>query len=398
MSEVFVARQPIFDRHLQVSGYELLFRGGRAATQALVADGEAATATVLLNSFTDIGLERIVGRAPAWLNVSRAFVLDGLAGLVPPDGVVLELLENETIDEPLIEAVAELAGQGYRFALDDFERDPHGDPLVGLVDIVKLDLLALGRDRFLTRVRQLEPLGVTVVAEKLESYADYRFCRKLGCELFQGYFFCRPELVQHDGVDANRLALLELLAALQDPDVDLPALERTIATDVSLSNRLLRYINSAFFGLRQQVRSISQAIALLGIENLKRWASLSVFASVSDKPAELTVTALIRARFCELAGAHARRPASGSELFTLGLFSVLDALLDRPISELLEQLPFPPDMCDALEHHDGEHGRLLDCVTAVEAGDFDHAHALVPSAGRLYLDSVAWANSAAGIL
>ena len=204
--------------------------------------------------------------------------------------------------------------------------------------------------------------------------------------------------MQQQGAKANGLALLELLAELQDPAVDLPALERTIATDVSLSNRLLRYINSAFIGLRHQVRSISQAVALLGIENLKRWASLSVFASVSDKPAELTVTALIRARFCELVGERERRATSGSELFTLGLFSVIDALLDRPIDELLAQLPFPQDMCDALSSHVGENGQLLACVTAVEAGDFDEARALVPGAGELYLESLEWATGAACLL
>jgi EAL and modified HD-GYP domain-containing signal transduction protein len=398
MSDVFVARQPIFDRRLHVAGYELLFRADSAADRALVSDPQAATATVLLNSFTDIGLERIVGAAPAWLNVSREFLLDGLAQLVPPAGVVLELLENQEVDEALMARVVELGRQGYRLALDDFACEPQADQLVSHVDVVKLDLMALGRDRFAATVHGLESRGVTILAEKLETYEDYRFCRTLGCDLFQGYFFCRPELVQQQGAQANGLALLELLAELQDPGVDLPALERTIATDVSLSNRLLRYINSAFFGLRQQVRSINQAVALLGIDNLKRWGSLSAFASVTDKPAELTVTALIRARFCELAGERESRLTTGSELFTLGLFSVIDALLDRPIDELLAQLPFPQDMCDALSSHEGENGRLLECLVAVEAGHFDAARTLVSGAGELYLESLEWATGAAHLL
>lgn len=395
MSEVFVARQPIFDRRLQVVGYELLFRGSGDAQLAGVVDDEAATATVLLNAFTEIGLEQIVGTNTAWLNVSREFVLAGLARTVPPGAIVLEILEDQELDTELVAALGELAADGYRLALDDYELDPESDPLIPVVEIVKLDLMALGRERFAGLARPLIARGLTIVAEKIETHAEYEFCRRIGCQLFQGYFFCRPELVRSRRVDANRLALMELLSALQEPGIDLPELERLIAGDVGLSNRLLRYINSAFFGLRQQVRSISQAVALLGIENLKRWASLSVFASISEKPAELTVTALVRARFCELAGGQRRRGSSGGELFTLGLFSVIDALMDTPIEELLEQLPFPQDMRDALVAHAGENGALLDCIAAVERGDFSRAQELLPNAGDLYVESLSWANGAA---
>ena len=181
-----------------------------------------------------------------------------------------------------------------------------------------------------------------LLAEKVETQEDYAFCADLGCELFQGYFFCRPELLRDREIAASRLSLLEVIAALQDPGVDLAQLERLIARDVSLSFRLLRYINSAFFGLRMEVSSIGQALALLGVQNLRRWATLSVFASIDDKPPELTVTALIRGRFCELAGEHLS--AIQGELFTLGMFSVIDALMDTPIEEVLASIPFPGDM------------------------------------------------------
>ena len=394
MSDVLVARQPIFDRRLELAGYELLFRGERNSAEAMVANAQGATATVVMNSFTEIGLERIVGAHPAWINVSREFLLGGLVQTVPPALVLLEILEDQLIDDMLIAAVKKLKRRGYQLALDDFRYGPELEPLLALVDVVKLDLLALGHENLSREVARLKPYGVALLGEKLETHEDYIYCANAGCQLFQGYFFCHPELVHSRRVDANRMALLEMLAALQDPAVELGVLERMISRDVGLSYRLLSYINSAFFGLRRQIRSIGQALALLGVENLKHWAALSIFAGIDDKPAELTVTALVRARFCELAGN--RLPDTGrSELFTLGLFSVIDALMNSPIDEVLAKIPFPADMRDALITRRGAKGCLLECITALEQGDFERSQTIIPNAGELYLDCIAWANDAA---
>ncbi len=396
MSEVFVARQPIFDRNLHVAGYELLFRGGDAAS-ALVADPEGATASVVLNSFTEIGLERLVGAKPAWVNVSREFVLSGLASSMPPAVVGLEILEDELLDERFVLALIELKRQGYRLALDDFEYSVSAERLLTLVDLVKLDLIALGREGMAREVARLKPYGMTVLAEKVESHEEHAYCAGLGCDLFQGFFFCRPELLHKRGIIANRASMLQVVAALQDPTVQLGQLERMIGRDVGLSFRLLRYINSAFFGLRFEISSIRQALALLGVENLRRWATLTVLASIDGKPPELTATALVRAHFCEQAGEQLAGPRPG-ELFTLGLFSVIDALMDAPIDEVVGMIPFPSDMRDALIQRKGEKGKLLDCVTALEAGDFDRAQRLVRGAGDLYVEALVWANDAAEAL
>ncbi|HUO69899.1 MAG TPA: HDOD domain-containing protein [Solirubrobacteraceae bacterium] len=396
MADVFVARQPIFDRKLNVVGYELLFRGA-ATQQALVISPDGATASVVLNSFTEIGLERIVGSRPAWVNVSREFVLSGLAETVPAGLIMLEILENQVIDEQLIGTLRELKRRGYQLALDDFEYSPEAEPLLELVDVVKLDLLALGRENFTRHVGRLRPRGIALVAEKLETRGDYAYCANAGCDLFQGFFFCEPELLSDLGISANRASLLRVVGALQDPSVDFPQLERLIGRDVALSFRLLRYINSAFFGLLCEVRSIGQALALLGVENLKRWATLSVLISIDNKPPELTLTALIRARFCELAGQRLAL-ASPGELFTLGLFSVIDALMDSTMEKVLASIPFPPDMSEALIAHAGDKGRLLDCVAALERGDFDLAQSILHGSGELYLDSLTWADAAADSL
>ena len=397
MAEVFVARQPIFNRTLQVAGYELLFRDGDA-THALIADPEGATASVVLNSFTEIGLERLVGPKPAWVNVSREFVLSGLAGTLPPSVVGLEILEDELLDERFVHALIELKRQGYRLALDDFEytrqrraaarargrgqarpaRDgtrphvPRGRPPAALRrDAARRE----GRDA--TRTTRGAPSRAATCSRASSSAS--------------------PSSCTTAGIVANRASVLDVVAALQDPTVQLAQLERKISRDVALSFRLLRYINSAFFGLRFEISSIGQALALLGVENLRRWATLTVLASIDGKPPELTVTALVRARFCELAGEQLPGPRPG-ELFTLGLFSVIDALMDAPIEDVVGMIPFPSDMREALVSRAGDKGSLLACVTALEGGDFDRAQKLVRGAGDLYLEALMWANDAAGPL
>ncbi|MGO9971802.1 MAG: EAL and HDOD domain-containing protein [Solirubrobacteraceae bacterium] len=201
-----------------------------------------------------------------------------------------------------------------------------------------------------------------------------------------------PEVMPSKPIDANRAAVLELLAVLHDPDVEIVEVQYKIARDVGLSYRLLGYIDSAFFCLRQQVRSISQAVSLLGVEQLKQWASLAVLTSTDDKPSELTSASLVRARFCELAGQNVLQ-ADGNEMVTLGLFSVIDALFEIPMPELLSKLPLAPAMREALVEHKGRQGELLECLDALEDGDFEKAEGILPTAGRLYSSALGWADS-----
>jgi len=397
MPDAFVARQPIFNSRLEAVGYELLFRGGGYVTEVSTTDPERATATVLLNALTELDLKRIVGRKTAWVNVSREFVVGGLAQAIPPGLVGLEISERDLADEQVAAAVRQLKADGYRLALDDFSALPSTPPLLELFDLVKLNLGELGHEHFKELVAQLKPHQGTIVAEKLDTPPDHEFSVDAGADLFQGYFFCRPAVVCTRGISANRLSLLQVVGALQEPKVQLSDVEKLISRDVALSFRLLRYVNSAYFGLRGEVRSIGQALALLGLENVRRWATLSVLATIDDKPPELAATALIRAHFCELAGASLGI-ATPAELFTLGLFSVIDAMMDAPMAEVVESLPFATDVREALVLRRGRLGTLLDTVVALESGDYGATPALVPSAGEVYLESLMWANTAAATL
>jgi EAL and modified HD-GYP domain-containing signal transduction protein len=394
MSAAFIARQPIFDHDLKVVGYELLFRGRGYAADALIDNPERATATVLLNAVTELDLKRVVGNQTAWINVSREFVLGGLALAIPSGVVGLEIHEDSAGGDDFTAALEELKRHGHKLALDDFRSRPGSDPVLELFDVVKLNTLELGPAQLAEQVERLRPYPAQVVADKLGTRADHELSVSAGCDLFQGYFFCRPAVMGTRGIEANRLALLQVVATLNDPTVELDDIEQLIARDVALSFRLLRYVNSAYFGLRGEVRSIGQALALLGVENVRRWATLSVLASVDNKPTELTLTALIRARFCELA-AEQLGFISPAEAFTLGLFSVIDGMLDAPMHDVAASLPLADDMRDALVLRRGPKGQLLDSVTSLEAGEDEKAGALIVDAPQLYLESLIWANGAA---
>jgi EAL and modified HD-GYP domain-containing signal transduction protein len=388
MTNIFLARQPILDRDQSVEGYELLY----PREQTLFGNGELATARVVLNALTEIGLEHLVGQSRAWINVTPEFLLLDLVGNLPPERVVLELHAARVVDQSMLDLILELGAAGYVLALDQFRFTPGLEPLLRVVDIVKLDMLALGPRELARQAFKLRAYGLRLVAEKIESYDDVRIATAAGCDLFQGYFFCRPHLIGGRAIPPSRLALMQLAGALQDPTIGLAELERLICDDVALSYRLLKYLNSAYFGLRGRIASIKQAVALLGIEPLRRWATLTIFAELGDKPRELFVTALIRAHFCQHAGQT--QDGSSAELFTLGLFSVLDALTDTSMDTALQDLPLTPSMRDALIDHTGA-GRLLDCVTAIERGDFEQANQILADCSQHYLESVAWSDDVA---
>jgi EAL and modified HD-GYP domain-containing signal transduction protein len=391
--DVFVARQPIFDRKLEVVGYELLFRGSNAIDHAIIADHDEATSTVVVNAFTELGLDRVVANRPAWLNVSRDFVVRGMAFALPAKRVVLELLEDQAVDDELIAQLDLLRRDGYTIALDDFSWSPDREPLLAHADIIKVELLGRAPEAVAEDVERLRTYGLQLLAEKVETQADHERCAALGFDLFQGYFFCKPETMSTRGVAPSRLAMLQLVAALNDPEIEISRLEELISRDVALSYRLLRYVNSAFFGLRREVDSIGRAATLLGLETLKRWATLTVFAGIEEKPRELIVTGLARARFCELAGPRRFGQSAPETLFTLGLFSVLDALMDAPMGELLSRLPFPPDMTAALVNRKGAKGQLLTAAIACERGEFPD-----PELDEIQVEAMRWATATASEL
>ncbi len=380
MTSIFVARQPIYDRQLDVYAYELLFRSNES-NQASVRDGDQATSEVLVNSIIDIGLDNIVGPRPAFINMTRGFLTGALPLPLMNEHVVLEVLETLSPDDELIAGLKALAASGYQIALDDFVFRSELRPLLEIAHIVKLDVPALGPDGVSAHVVLLRDYAVKLLAEKVETQDDLARCQALGFDYFQGYFFCQPEIVTGKRPEGNRLVVLELLAKLQDPLTEAVELEKLIARDASLAYRLLRYINSAFYGLRSTVRSIKHALNLLGPAVTRQWASLILMVRLADgKPRELLVTGMIRAKMCELIGSTDPE-STADQYFTIGLFSILDALMDMPLAIVLDALPLTAEAKSALSDHSGLLGNTLQNVLDYERG---HSDRLNDAAGATY--------------
>src|SRR3954452_1297769 len=396
MSDIFVARQPIYDRELEVFAYDLLFSSGDADAAHTDIDSEAATSTVIVNTFASMGLTDLVGNRPAAMTVSKSFLLDAGSLQLPAERLILELRRDVKAEDEVLAALSELKVRGYTLAIDDFVATPERQPLLELADIVKLDIQALGQQALWQHSGQLQGGGAKLVAKRVETHEELEFSRNLGFEYYQGQFLCQPKLVTKRTVPTNRMAKLAMLAELNRPDADFDSLEKLIGHDVGLSYRFLRYINSAFFSLPHKVGSIRQALVLLGINAVKRWATLLAMAEVDDKPNELIVTALVRAKMCELA-AGSLPAREREEFFTTGMFSVVDALLDSPMDVVLASLPLSDEVKAALHRHQGPKGVVLSAVLAYEQARFEDLKALVPpgaSTQEMYTESIAWARQA----
>ena len=357
----FAARQPIYDRALDVHAYELLFRAG---------DAEVATAETVVTSFADIGLDALVGGRSGFVSVTRDFVMHGLVTQLPAGRVALELHRADAVDAQMLAELERLGGLGYTIVLDGFVMRDDSLPLLEVADYVKLDARALSLEQLAAQVAELEPYDIELIAAGIDDHPTFELCKEAGFDYFEGDFFCRPRTVAGHGIPASRLAQMRMMAVLQDPDRELDDLERTINGDLGLSERLLRWINSAYFLLPRRVGSVREALMLLGVRNVRSWALLMTLAGIEDQPAELIRTAMTRAKMCELVAQALDRPDADAH-FTVGLFSVVDAFMDTSMRDVVSELPLPDEVSDALLGGSGRLGEVLDWVLAYERGDFE---------------------------
>ena len=374
--EHFVARQPILGRKQLVYAYELLFRSGLNNFFDST-DGDEASTRVIANSFLLFGIENLTGGGRAFINFTREILVQGFAEVLPARWVVVEILENVEPDEQVINACRRLKDKGFLLALDDFVYEPKFKPLVEMADIIKVDfLISQGEER-----AQLAELchkhGIKPLAEKVETIEDFQEALDLGYEYFQGYFFSKPVVVARKDVPGFKLHYLRILSAVNKPEMDFNEVTSLIESSVSISYKILKLINSAAFGLKQKVSSIQQALTLLGHDEIRKWSSLLTLSGMAeDKPPEMVVISLVRAKFCELMAPLLRKVDQRHDLFLMGLFSMIDAVVGRPMKEVLEEIPLADDVKNALLLNKGPLRRVLDLAVAHEKADWAEVSAL----------------------
>lgn len=396
MSDVFIARQPIFNADLAVYAYELLFRqSGESVTSGVMeGDGDSATSQVMMNSFVDIGLDNLVGDHIAFFNLTEYFLSNPDLIVIPPEQVVLEILEDVEPTQEVIDSVQILKKRGFKVALDDFIYNEKFNPLLELVDIVKVDVTLENHADIKKSLSHYTPFNVKLLAEKIETYEEFEFFKDLGFEYFQGYFFAKPTIVQGKGLAPNKLALLQLVAKVNDSEIDIDVLSSIISTDISLSHKVLKFINSPSSGIRAKVDSIQQAVTLLGLSTIKNWVTVMALSSNKDKPLELSTTALIRAKICQDLAVRNKLDKPDS-FFTVGLFSTLDAMMDQSFDVLLAELPLTDDAKDGLMNQTGSYGEALKCALAMENSDLsviDFMGLDLMEMSNLYLEAIKWSD------
>ena len=401
---VYVARQPILDIKQRVYAYELLFRAGLHDLCCTGVDPNEASRQVVHNAFMTLGVDRLLGGRRAFVNVTADALVSGWIDALPSETTVIELLETIDVTDEVVDACRRLKQQGFQIALDDFVCETQWEPLLDVADFIKVSFRDTPPDERHRLADLLRPRGLRLLAEQVETRDEFDEAVELGYSYYQGYFLFRPETVAGREINGSRVSSLRLLRAINTRNAPRREVEDIIGRDAALSHKLLRYLNSACFSFRGPISSIRNALLLLGDDNLRRWAALLSIGDIGqDKPQELLVTSAIRARFCETLAPLVGFPQREAELFLLGLFSLLDALLDQPMPEALESMRLSPELSHAIEGDGSELRAVLDLVVAYERADWSGVSAAarridvaVPQLPPLYLDATEWAGQLFG--
>ncbi len=393
----YVARQPILDKRSRLHGYELLFRMGPEA--AFRGDGDHATRCMIDNGVM-FGLEKFTGSLPAFVNCTMESLTKQLVQVLPPGTTILEVLEDLEPTPALIDACRELKSLGYRIALDDFVWKPELEPLVKLADYIKVDFMKSDAAERKALLKRLHGAPICLLAEKIETQADFKQACKEGFTLFQGYYFCRPELMKNRMVPANYLSQIQLLKMLREETLNLASLGELVKREPSLTHRLLRVVNSPIYALRQEVNSIELALVIVGEETFRRIATVAIASELNaGQTAEILRLAFVRARFCELAaGCCGLVP---SEQFLLGMLSMFPAMLRVKMEELVPSLPLREEIRLALTGVPNPERSLLRWLESHEQGDWSGCDQVFKcncfdpkKVQQYYFDAIFWAEAA----
>lgn len=366
---LYVARQPIFDRNEDVFGYELLFRDG--VENAFHGDVDKASRATLDRAFL-MGLDVLCDGRRAFVNCTRDTLMDGLVTLLPPATTVVEILESVPMDAEVLAVCRGLKDAGYTLALDDYVANDRREKLADIADIIKVEMKLTTPEQRAALMKRFAPGRCRMLAEKVETYAAFAETRKQGFAYFQGYFFRRPEVLSTNDVPANRLNYLRMLQEVSRPDLDLRELEKLVKAEASVCYRLLRYLNSTTFAFRNEIHSVRHALTILGERDLRRWVRLvATVGAGQDKTSDLVLSALVRGRFGELLAPYVAH--GESDLFLLGLLSLIDAMLEMPMEQILQRISLDLPTKAVLLAQPSPLGPVFQLILAHESGDWEHA-------------------------
>ncbi|WP_322864475.1 EAL and HDOD domain-containing protein [Aeromonas allosaccharophila] len=394
----YVARQPILDRDLNTHAYELLFRDSLNNVFPSISS-QQATSRLVVEQFLQQNIDQLLGGRPCFINFPHSLLLEGLAECLPPEKVVIEILEDSPPDDALLEKVKQLHTLGYQLALDDFTMSPDWERFLPFIHIIKFDLRATSLLQIKVFIQRHQTLGLTYLAEKVEDKAEFERVKQLGIQLFQGFFFSRPEMVKQATMEPAQVVVMQLLNVVNETEPDINKIEQLLGQDISLSLKLLRYVNH-LKSHTNPISSFRQAAIYLGNTQLKRFVSLVAATSAGKgKSAELYQMSMIRARFCELL-AHAHAPTQqAQQAFITGLFSLLDVLMEQPMDKLLGTIPLIEDIRLALLERKGNLGFYLAFCEDYENANWSRVTARTAKLGlnedkvsHLYLAATTWVN------
>ncbi|MDR3631772.1 MAG: HDOD domain-containing protein [Desulfocapsaceae bacterium] len=398
--DIFIARQPILNAHKRLFAYELLYRGTKRTTLNTVS-GNKATTSVLSSAFLTEGIDKISGSRPCFINFTRQLLLQNLPASFPKTLLVIEVLEDVPPTSDIIDICKKLKSNGYTIALDDFIYDASLEPLIALADIIKFDLRLSSIDTIQRTIYRLSRYKLKYLAEKVETHEEFAQTVKLGFTYFQGFFFCRPEKIRIREVDSAKINLVNLLAEVNRKTTSVKKMEKIITEDVGLAYKLLRYINSSYFYRFNKIDSVNHAISYLGELEIRRFILLVLISELAtDKPTELVRMAVVRARMCQLLAQETVFSSKDDEIFLLGLFSLLDAMLDTSMEFICERLSLSDPLKNALIHRTGPYSPFLRLVLSYEKRDkpgcLTALQELLLNPGilhQMYMESISFAES-----
>jgi len=392
MAEIFVGRQPIYTRDLEVYAYELMPHLTSDTDKTLSAD--TITSQVIINSFMEIGIDNLVGKETAFLTLTEHFLHSDYELPLPADKVILKIPSNISITPELVNGVENLTNAGFKLAIDNYLQYPELQALASMASIIDINIENLTDAEIRAHLRMLKKLNPTVLADHVSTHEQYEICRDAGADYFQGYFLNRPRIVKGESLDSNQMSVINLLSTLHNPETDTGTIVDVISKDVSLSYKLVQLMNSAFFSRNSKIDSIQHATVMLGRKQLCTWASMMVLSGLDDKPREQVRISMIRARSCELLATKADI-ANADVFFTVGMFSSLDLLLNQSLEDLITPLPLADNISAALLNREGELGEALNCTLAQEQGDWVNtrfANLTAEDLSDVNIEAINWAE------